>query len=75
MLSISQFSKRCGISASALRFYERKGLLVPVERQENGYRAYSPQQVVEARFRCPLGARRWPRGCSRSRSRTSTCAA
>ncbi|WP_426731637.1 MerR family DNA-binding transcriptional regulator [Myxococcus faecalis] len=24
MLSISQFSERCGISASTLRFYERK---------------------------------------------------
>ncbi|MBZ4402067.1 MerR family transcriptional regulator [Myxococcus sp. AS-1-15] len=50
MLSISQFSERCGISASALRFYERKGLLVPAGRQENGYRAYSPKQVAEARF-------------------------
>ncbi|WP_338866855.1 MerR family transcriptional regulator [Myxococcus stipitatus] len=50
MLSISAFADRCGISPSALRFYERKGLLVPAQRRENGYRSYAPEQVAEARF-------------------------
>lgn len=50
MLTISHFSDRCGISPSALRFYERKGLLVPARRRENGYRAYAPEQVADARF-------------------------
>ena len=50
MLSISHFSERCGLSPSALRFYERKGLLVPARRLENGYRAYAPEQVADARF-------------------------
>lgn len=49
MLTISQFSSRTGISASALRFYERKGLLAP-RRLANGYRAYGPEQVDEAKL-------------------------
>ncbi|WP_437332078.1 MerR family transcriptional regulator [Sorangium sp. So ce394] len=49
MLTISQFADRCGLSPSALRFYERKGLLLPTGRRANGYRAYAPGQVEEAR--------------------------
>ncbi len=56
MLTISQFADRCGLSASALRFYERRGLLLPSARRENGYRAYSPGQVAEARFISSLRA-------------------
>ncbi|WP_426751467.1 MerR family transcriptional regulator [Myxococcus sp. Y35] len=56
MLTISQFADRCGLSPSALRFYERRGLLVPSARRENGYRAYAPGQVAEARFISSLRA-------------------
>lgn len=56
MLTISQFADRSGLSASALRFYERKGLLPPATRRENGYRAYAPAQVAEARFISSLRA-------------------
>ncbi|WP_437934210.1 MerR family transcriptional regulator [Sorangium sp. So ce341] len=49
MLTISQFADRSGLSPSALRFYERKGLLLPTGRRANGYRAYAPGQVEEAR--------------------------
>jgi len=48
MLTIAQFSDRTGISPSALRFYERKGLLVPANRLANGYRVYTPEQVDQA---------------------------
>lgn len=48
MYSIAQFADRTGISPSALRFYERKGLLTPAARLPNGYRVYSPEQVEEA---------------------------
>ncbi|WP_164016724.1 MerR family transcriptional regulator [Pyxidicoccus trucidator] len=56
MLTISQFADRSGISPSALRFYERKGLLSPATRRENGYRAYAPAQVGDARFISSLRA-------------------
>jgi len=56
MLTISQFADRSGLSASALRFYERKGLLTPARRWDNGYRAYSVAQVAEARFISSLRA-------------------
>lgn len=50
MLTITQFADRTGISPSALRFYERKGLLLPTQRLENGYRVYAPAQVAEAQL-------------------------
>ena len=50
MLTIARFSDRTGLSASALRFYERKGLLVPAQRLSNGYRVYALSQVKQARF-------------------------
>ncbi|MCP3104314.1 MerR family transcriptional regulator [Myxococcus sp. K15C18031901] len=56
MLTISQFADRSGLSASALRFYERKGLLKPARRWDNGYRAYAASQVAEARFISSLRA-------------------
>ncbi|AUX41810.1 uncharacterized protein SOCE26_032350 [Sorangium cellulosum] len=56
MLTISQFADRSGISPSALRFYQRKGLLLPASRRDNGYRAYAPGQVDDARFISSLRA-------------------
>ncbi|QRK10553.1 MerR family DNA-binding transcriptional regulator [Archangium violaceum] len=50
MLTIARFAERTGLSPSALRFYERKGLLVPARRLENGYRVYSPRQVGDAQL-------------------------
>lgn len=50
MYTIAQFANRSGISPSALRFYERKGLLVPAGRLPNGYRVYAPDQVETARL-------------------------
>ncbi|HWI61138.1 MAG TPA: MerR family transcriptional regulator [Symbiobacteriaceae bacterium] len=50
MLSITQVADRTGLSPSALRFYERKGILVPAERLPNGYRNYAPEQVKEAQL-------------------------
>ncbi|MDF2629090.1 MAG: hypothetical protein K0R39_2921 [Symbiobacteriaceae bacterium] len=50
MLTIAQFADRTGISPSALRFYERKGLLMPTQRLPNGYRVYAPDQVADAQL-------------------------
>jgi DNA-binding transcriptional MerR regulator len=50
MFTIARFAERTGIPASALRFYDRKELLVPAHRLDNGYRAYASDQVAPACF-------------------------
>ena len=40
MFRIKQLSERTGLSPSRIRYYERIGLLRPVERLPNGYRVY-----------------------------------
>lgn len=47
-LTIGHFSEKTGLSPSTLRFYDRKKLLVPNCRLENGYRAYSEEQIPDA---------------------------
>lgn len=37
-MKISEISEQCGISADTLRYYERIGLLPPVNRSESGIR-------------------------------------
>ena len=40
-LTISEVSNATGLSAHTLRYYERIGLMIPVERAESGHRRYS----------------------------------
>lgn len=49
MITIAEFAARTGLSASALRFYESKALLIPAERLDNGYRRYSEEQIHRAK--------------------------
>jgi len=46
LLSIKDFSRLTGIKQSTLRYYDDLGLFTPAKRGENGYRFYSPQQIV-----------------------------
>lgn len=48
-MKIGKVAKIVGVSTSAIRFYEREGLLVSgkVSRAENGYRVYSSQDLEE----------------------------
>jgi len=46
LLSIKNFSRLTGIKQSTLRYYDDLGLFSPALRGENGYRYYSPQQIV-----------------------------
>lgn len=49
LYGIGELAEITGISRAALRFYEEKGLLTPEKRDENNnYRYYSEQQVIEA---------------------------
>ena len=46
LLSIKDFSRLTGIKQSTLRYYDELGLFTPAKRGENGYRYYSPQQII-----------------------------
>lgn len=49
-LTVSQVATRAGISADAVRFYEREQLLPPPERSPAGYRLYASDAVDRVRF-------------------------
>jgi DNA-binding transcriptional MerR regulator len=49
-LSISEMSGLSGLSISTLHYYERAGLLLPVERGANGHRRYSERDVEWTQF-------------------------
>src|SRR3989337_173305 len=45
MLTIGKVARRVGIRSSAIRYYERRGMLQPTVRGANGYRGYSDEAV------------------------------
>ncbi|ATP29561.1 MerR family transcriptional regulator [Chromobacterium violaceum] len=45
-MKIGELAKRSGMAASAIRFYESKGLLQSASRQANGYRDYPPETAA-----------------------------
>ena len=45
MLTIGKVARRVGIRTSAIRYYERQGMLQPTMRGANGYRSYSDDAV------------------------------
>lgn len=49
-MRISEVSEQCDISADTLRYYERVGLLPPVNRNDNGIRDYSELDVRRVEF-------------------------
>lgn len=44
-MRIGKVAKQVGITVEAIRFYEKKGLIEPPERNESGYREY-PEDAV-----------------------------
>lgn len=48
LFTIQQFSSKTGLPSSTLRYYDKKKLLQPERRLENGYRAYHDSQIAEA---------------------------
>ncbi|OGN94308.1 MAG: transcriptional regulator [Chloroflexi bacterium RBG_13_48_10] len=49
-MKIAQVSERYGISSDTLRFYERIGLIPPVNRSESGVRDYGEIDVRRVEF-------------------------
>ena len=49
-MKIAEFEQKVGLSRDTLRYYEKKGLLSPPKRGENGYRYYGEEQLHELAF-------------------------
>ena len=49
-LTIQQVAARTGLSVHTLRYYERNGLLEPINRAANGHRRYSQRILLGLSF-------------------------
>ena len=49
-MKVSEVAKRAGTSASAIRFYEKEGVLPPAPRRRNGYRDYGDADLARVRL-------------------------
>jgi DNA-binding transcriptional MerR regulator len=49
-MKISEVSQQCDITADTLRYYERIGLLPPINRSDSGIREYSDLDVRRVEF-------------------------
>jgi DNA-binding transcriptional MerR regulator len=49
-LRVSELAERAGVTASTVRFYERRGLLSPARRARNGYRLFDESALDELAF-------------------------
>lgn len=49
-MKVSQLAQEFGLTADAVRFYTREGLLNPVKRQSNGYYEYNDRERRRLRF-------------------------
>jgi len=50
VLTIGKLARAGDISADALRYYEREGLLTPASKTDSGYRLYGEDAVRRVRF-------------------------
>ena len=50
MLRIGELATKTGLTAHAIRFYEKSGLLNASQRSESGYRYYADTDVRQAEF-------------------------
>ncbi len=49
-LQIGDIAKQAGINIETIRYYERRGLILPVGRTEAGYRIYDENILTRLRF-------------------------
>ena len=47
---IADAANRAGVNPQTLRYYERRGLILPAARRDSGYREYTADQVRVVRF-------------------------
>ncbi len=48
-MNVSEIAREAGIAPSAVRFYERKGILPEPSRGSNGYREYGEEDLCRVR--------------------------
>ena len=66
LLTIGEFAERCGLSRSALRFYDQNDLLRPqLVDDQTGYRYYAVEQIEQAALVRRLRAAEMPVGVVR----------
>lgn len=56
-LTISDAARVSGVSAHTLRYYERAGLLDPIDRAASGHRRYAEEDLLRSYYRERLAAR------------------
>lgn len=49
-LTIGQLAEQTGFGRETIRFYERRGLLLPARRSESGYRLYDDEAINRLHF-------------------------
>lgn len=49
-LKIGEVAKQAGVNVQTVRYYGRRGILIPAERLDSGYRLYTPDAVKKLRF-------------------------
>lgn len=59
-LTIQQVAQQTGLSVHTLRYYERNGLLAPVNRASSGHRRYSSDDLARIEFLTRLRATGMP---------------
>ena len=53
-MRVSELAKRAGVAPSAIRFYEREGVLPAAPRSESGYREYGDDDLNRVRVLATL---------------------
>ena len=48
--TVAQVAKQAGVGVTAVRYYEREGLVAPVKRTAANYRLYATEAVARIRF-------------------------
>ena len=59
-LTIQQVAQQTGLTVHTLRYYERNGLLEPIERASSGHRRYSAEDIARIEFLTRLRATGMP---------------
>ena len=49
-MNVSEVARRAGIAPTAVRFYERRGVLPAAARRDNGYRQYTDEDLCQLRL-------------------------
>ena len=49
-LLVGDIAKKAGVNMQTVKYYERRGLLLPVHRKDSGYRVYDEESIRRLKF-------------------------